>query len=1016
MLISLKKILYFSSLKCIYVALLTLIAISVNCSETWNAVKKTNNFVFRKGNPSKITIKDVIPGKILVVEGKNGSVTIVYNAFGEMYFKKPLSLGTECTFTIQRFEQKGFKKTGNVRFLCSDKSKMNFGFCVNPQKYYIHSHFDRFRPLTGLPPEQKPWQFHFVRTSKNEYLCTTLQRHFKEIKVPTAKEFNQLSLRFDHWHKQQIGLIELKPVKHVQIPKPQAKPDMKKFPKGVYANAMCCFIPGYIPHYYGKYYGNAPLIHDAKGKFPQNNFGTVAAQVQFFKDMKKSGVDAVVFCMFDNFGTNHLWNNCEAARLSKTGIKVGIFFDNIKKEHTTYLRDVWYDKSVLNHPNFLKVDNAPIVFISALRGVSGTSGREKEWKEAIEKYQRVGAQYVLLTCIQARGMVTELDFYRPAARPLCNITDGMYFFNSYSTVWQNRRGSGICPALLDFKKSFKEPKILGAGIAPGYVGVGRCGTLLSQRGTLTFRYAWLDVINTGNFDFVHLTTMNDYTETEMEVTANSTFSFIDLNWYFGTRWKSGSWPKLSKNMAFLSYRKILNHNEPLEAELVLLTPNANKKDLSRYTAECKIKINDKTIITLPQSKAEFLPGHITWNFKANALTNTFGTAEYYVTIKKDGKVIPFPQGRTAPFALVKDGESLSRKYLHVPLHRLRNETAQIKIDHSPLGDMPRRITLVNTQNGNQIAGGIIERAGHPFSSSMPFNMLKNGFIDNFMSDNSSFSVYRYNNNWIKRCYADKLDRYTAVIRYNDDTIGFAKPAIISAPRPDSATIIDLLISPMVTKAELKNPKLLDLGPLRNHWNLPANVAERPQILNDSPSGWYFLRFNGINNRMTKGCLNTPPGPATLEMLIRPHEIGRVQTIMDMWGAAFSLGINKEGKLSLLRENRERMGVWLTGKTILKANVFYHVAAVFNGNLLKLYLNGKLEGSVPCIGLRSDEKMTLGVNCGVIEPYTGRRGQWNKAYKGDIGMFRLLERPFSDNEVLQRASLALKRMNYKTTEK
>ena len=1001
---------HLSMRKTVSIVLITSVAVSLAAGEMWQAVKNPDRFVFRRGETAKVDFKDCIPGKILVVKGKNGSVAVVYNAHGEMKLKTAELLpGTETTFTIRRFEQKGFTKTGRIRFLCSDKSGMNFGFCVSPQNYYIHSQFDRFRQLTGRPPEAKPWSFHFVRTVKDEYLCTTLKQHCKEIKVPAGKEFDSFSLRFDHWQKQQIGLLELEPVKTAAIPKSPAKPDVKDFPKGIYANAMCCFIPGYVPHYYGKYYGNAPLIPDAKGKFPQNNWGTVAAQVQFFKDMKQSGADAVIFCMFDNFGTEHLWNNCEAARLSGTGIKVGIFFDNIKREHATYLRDVWYDKSVLEHPNFLKAGKCPVVFICPMRGVSGLSHKTKEWQEAIETYKRVGAEYLLLTGIQARGMMTELDFHRPTAKPLCDITDGMYFFNSHSTVWQGRRGSGICPALKEFNKSFKEPKLLGAGVAPGYVGVGRCGTLLSQRGTLAFRYAWMDVINTGDFDFIHLTTMNDYTETEMEVTANSTFSFIDLNWYFGTRWKSGNWPETKKNMAFLSYRKMIHQKEPLEAELVLLIPDINKSDVSRYTAECRVKINDEKTVTLPQVRPQFMPGHLVWDFKAPALDGLSGTAEFYVVIKKDGKELKLPTGRTAPFYLVEDGESISRKYLHVPLHRLRNETAKVTVEYAPQGDMPRRVRLINTADAKEISGGIIERSGHPFRSSMPFDMLKNGFVDNFMGDESSFSVYRYSNNWIKRCYADKTDRYTAVIRYSDDTIGFAKPAVVSAPRPDPSTVIDLLIAPGFGREYHKKPKLLDMGPLRNHWTFSANVSERPQIMCDAPGSWYYLRFNGKNNRMVKGCLNTPPGPASLEMLIRPHDTKRQQTIMDMWGAAFSLGLGKDGRLNLLREDIERRGVWLAGKTQLQKNRFYHVAAVFDGSFLKLYLNGKLDGSVACKGLRSDEKMTLGVNCGVMEPYTGRRGEWSKAYKGDIGMFRLIERPFSEKEVKERADTALKRM-------
>ena len=163
-----------------FVSLAVICAFSAFSGGTWQPVKNAERFVLRKGDPGKTALDDAIPGKLLVVEGKDGALTVVYNAAGELRLKSVIHApGTETTFTIRRFEQKGFSKTGRVRFLCSDEAgKMNFGFCVSPENYYIHTQFDRFRQLTGRPPESRPWQFHFVRTSCDEYLCTTLKRHF----------------------------------------------------------------------------------------------------------------------------------------------------------------------------------------------------------------------------------------------------------------------------------------------------------------------------------------------------------------------------------------------------------------------------------------------------------------------------------------------------------------------------------------------------------------------------------------------------------------------------------------------------------------------------------------------------------------------------------------------------------------------------------------------------------------------------------------------------------------------
>ena len=302
---------------------------------------------------------------------------------------------------------------------------------------------------------------------------------------------------------------------------------------------------------------------------------------------------------------------------------------------------------------------------------------------------------------------------------------------------------------------------------------------------------------------------------------------------------------------------------------------------------------------------------------------------------------------------------------------------------------------------DKVMGGAIELHPNPLEHALSAETLRDGFREDFESE-PGFAPMHYKDGWIKRCIVDKSDRYTAVIRMKDNTFVYAKPLIVAAPRPDLATVVDLIISPE-TKKDGDKEFLADRGPLRRDMELPKKGAEeRPEISSDGAGKPYFLRFNGLKTQLSTGALSTPPGDATLELWIRPRKTGSVQTVYDSWGSTLSLGIDGNGKLNLLRVNQARQAVWLHGKTVLSADVWHHVVAVYTGIELRLYVDGKPDASpVECHGARTDEKSVIGAGTGMLKALEGRHESDNGSLNADIALFRLLQRAMTDEEVEKR---------------
>jgi hypothetical protein len=771
------------------------------------------------------------------------------------------------------------------------------------------------------------------------------------------------------------------------------------------------------PNYPAGSYENAPLIPPANADAWDQTFDDLdqAMAVQVFKDAHAAGIDCLIYDSFSERPSEfaHFFQMAEAARRSGTGVQVLPCLDRIENEGVNFLQRFWLyhdpdTKQLLReHPNIMRVGQCPVIF--EYRRVASDV-----WQQRLERAQAVGGRFFLVARAGSGSATAVMGQMPDTEKNEITYASAAYLFTSHSTAFNHPDPVG---PLIEMAKSFDPPKAVGGAVTPGYIGTTRVGNLLDPRGTWMYRKQWTDKIKL-NPDFVHLTTGNDYSEaTEQECTFNSTFTFMDLTRYFGTRWRTGLWPKLDKPQAFLSYRAAVSIREKTEVELVLLRPEITGEEPTdqiarRFIAACYLVTDDGQRIELSPALAHAESGQIVWRFWNDQPYTHAGWARPEVVIRVDGQTVALPQGPTAAFCIMDQGEELARKWLRVPLHRIRpGVMASVNVTGSPANLYPRTLTIEGLPQ-DQVAGALFMRNGiTSIWTTLPASVLRNGLVECFI-DTPGYMPVKYQDAWRKRRLVDQTDRYTAVVRMDDGSVVYPQPVQLPAPHVASSTVMDWMIPVALdqlgpTLSEWQKQQwqpltqlLKDRGPLGHDLKLPpVGDPTRPDILRDSSKSWWFMRFDGKANQLRTGALTMPPGPVTVEMLIRFRQTDRGQVIWDQWGHAMGIGLTGQGTVVLARQNQHRNIDWLQGKQQLTPERWYRLTGTYDGSELRLYVDGEPDGqAVASHGLRTDEKTVIGGGTGMWARMPGLHERVEGYFQGDIARIRVLQNALSESQI------------------
>ncbi len=748
------------------------------------------------------------------------------------------------------------------------------------------------------------------------------------------------------------------------------------------------------------FYGNVPLVRNME---------------QEFQDMKAAGIDVLGFDFFPEMNVPAMLERyVNLARDSGTGVRVVPMLEPSRELKWTpdILRKVWEakgkdGKSLRDHPGLFTVGKERVpVFLTY------DTEPAEVWKERLGLVRAAGGNAFVIgdvSSIEVAVTTKVPDRFRERIAPLA-VT---YFFVSH-TSGVHLDEKSIMPDFMRFGRSFQDAKVVGAGIAPGYVGSMRAGNLLSPRGTAFLRRQWLDVIG-NNPDFVHLTMLSDYSEnTEMECSENSSFTFLDLARYFGSRWRTGQWPELKKPEAFLSYKKTLSPLQKAGFELLILDPKWTGNETSgevvkRVSAKLPVSFPVGETVFVPLVKASAYPGHVVLEFEADkAWDGSQFAIPQTPEILIDGNRLDVADAGLAPITVLENGAEASRQWFHIPLNRVRGlGDASLRVETVAGEGYPRTLKLSGI-DWEAMDGVVFERSPNPLSHALPPEEVKSGWSEPYYVG-PGYAPMPYQAGWSKRWVADRTDSYFSVIRFKDGTVGFPRPVAIPAPRlKDPGVVQDPVIAPLNGQKNVN--ELSDRGPLQRPLPLgPADSSSRVGIVPvNAIAPWWALRFDGRDDRIRQGPFTFPPGDATVEFWIKPNGTGDRQAFLYSQSACFNLTLVPGGTLEMERLNERRQSVKISGTIPLDAGQWNHVAAVYSGDQLRLYVNGRPDGEVFCPGARTDEFTLIGGRPGTVFPKAAAealqiaQGKVSESFAGDMARFRILGHA-SGAEEIQAAS-------------
>jgi len=139
----------------------------------------------------------------------------------------------------------------------------------------------------------------------------------------------------------------------------------------------------------------------------------------------------------------------------------------------------------------------------------------------------------------------------------------------------------------------------------------------------------------------------------------------------------------------------------------------------------------------------------------------------------------------------------------------------------------------------------------------------------------------------------------------------------------------------------------------NLWRRPT-VGQNP-LIHESQGGKSFL-FDGVSKALEKydDAFNT--SVYSVEAWIKPQNLPAGTTPQLITGVAEAFGSSNTDKLLMIDQNGNLKGYvydgaqkWVTGSTVLSTGNAYHVAMVVDGSTMKLYVNGREDGSLAASG-------------------------------------------------------------------
>jgi hypothetical protein len=617
-----------------------------------------------------------------------------------------------------------------------------------------------------------------------------------------------------------------------------------------------------------------------------------------------------------------------------------------------------------HHPNTCLVGGRPVIFIYNSRPRTLA-----EWRQIIDALKARGlAAYWL---VQPMGEGTLWGNAQALADNLA-VFDGLYDFgiNGFTSAQMLERLDNGRRAL----EQHRPGGLLVAGITQGYLGNAN-SFYRPYLNTGTLRDTWQAAVASGA-PWVCLTTWNDYVEhTHFEPSAVGRDVLLRVNRDCVARWRGETAPPRPPQV-FLSYHEEASLGDDWTLEILNLSYTTEPASLCvRLLDETGAPVFEPAPVPLPADRLA---------------AETLRVPE----IGADGKRLFRVQARLATAALTNDWRELypvavryghleSLRTIRVPLDSLAAEPRLTLADENGVRAAKIRFDRWNTagrvellRNGWPVAETNLAHKGAPsvtFSLPLPapaatpadlFIVRYSTLSGDVAWSAPAVSVGRgsapshtaqpvivtgadFDEGWWGSAARSRFaqphmeQRGTGILPVLRPTSRFAQPRVEQLPVAEAETYA--LTYPMTDGSDStalpshsgwQTPLLLG----GDHKGMRRTDGRTPSWTTDA--GQPALRFDGADDCAILPSRAMPYGAFTLECNVRPAQTDRAMTLFaDTCGV--SLGLLPDGKPRLIRKKTE-----IVGSRALTADRWTHIAAVYDGVRLALFIDGALDAEAP----------------------------------------------------------------------
>lgn len=626
-------------------------------------------------------------------------------------------------------------------------------------------------------------------------------------------------------------------------------------------------------------------------------------------------------------------------------------------------------------PHWLSVGRRPVIVDYSQGGL----GIERVGNVA-DRLKKDGYRFYWITDIGTsaaytlEGAINEADFERARAR-----VTGVYTF----TAPVNESQGGY-ERLAQLVRGSASPRVFGVTGTPGHYSCRLAQrNYVSARGTAAFREG-LDRALSTKADFISAQTWNDYVEgAHVEPSYKHTSAQLEILRHYAEERTGRPHPEDSQPHLIASYRKGIYPGEFFEIELLNL-PLGHPFQTVRGHVILTTANGTSSTIPFELSGDKLAAQVLSWQVPGTLERDTIHVVVEAESVSQ-GKSFRKRYINLPPVPVITSSELADPLTFSVPLHRLFvGSQAQLTINgnRDALVTYAPRLLSASVSGAPSIEGISYMRSGAVINDPIPETATQ-AMIDNWPEDRTRH-----------RLLTDEY--YGALIHLKDGSIAYAAGAWTQNSQT-TRVWADYNFCATLDYTGKEPSRLFDRSGHDYHGTLLDSEKTKAK-LQWAPLGHLYdaLVFDGRSTAINlPGAKSFPIGPITIELLIKPDEIGRLQAILTEGGEQINISLATDGRVRARHANTRREYDDAFSQTKLKQGEWALIVATYDMNTLRLFLDGKLEAEIKTDGMRPNEGARLGA------PFwssSDPRGEGEGYLKGEIARFRILDGATSESDI------------------